>query len=160
MSEDMWTSLCLHSKLSLPRSWEEERWREFRGVVPAESHVGQRILGHLPRGRGCPLCLRSEGCCRPLWMCKAGSSHGQSPRQTARCFLAPLGSRKGHVFPPLPGLLYSGGRAQVSRPNHFGSNQVLKNIRSFLTTRDDSASRNWTAWKRIARFDWPRCQLA
>ena len=132
--EDVWSSLCFHSKPSFPRRWEEKLGREFCGVGLAKSSVGQGILGYLPRGRGCPLWLRSEGCCHLLWVSTAGSSHCQSPSQTACCFLIPLGSRKRHVFPHsycFPPPRAGTGLWAASEPsgwNHFNSNYVVKNL--------------------------------
>lgn len=102
-----------------------------------------------------PLCLRSEGCCL-LCMSKAGSSQRQNPCQAACCFLTPLGSRKGHVFPHLRPLLLVQGQAQVGRLKPLQFTSSLQEYMVKMTLHPTVGLNR----KGIAQFDRPRCQLA
>lgn len=93
----------------------DAREREFSVLwVFAKSSVGQRLLDSLLRGRGCPLCLRSEGC--------AISSEG--PRQGPHIVRAPLRQLLASSLPSeagkhmcflIPAAHQLGGQAQVRR---------------------------------------------
>lgn len=100
--------------------------------------MGRRVLDYLPGGRGCPLCLRSEGCCHLLRMGQGRVSALSGP--LSHRLLLPHCPRKPEgtcvSSPPAP---FSEGGEQ-SGCTHSSSHEAWENTGRFQPARADSAS--------------------
>lgn len=138
--EDTRTSACFDGRLSFPRRWEEKPCESATvWPWPVTSRMGDVGVG--PQRKRLLLCLRGEGCCHVLWMSVAGSSHCQNPSWTACCCHTPRKPERTCVSSPVSGA--ATGSRLLGSSNHADSNEVLRNLWCFPTSRDDCVSYNW-----------------